>query len=160
MIQAYGVKIDGVGQQGHLVIEKTPTQDTPTPSVETLVKSLNLYADLGVDVAYTEVDIRMLTPATAAKLQTQADHYGRVASACMNVTRCVGITVWVCRLPSAERQRPFPSMPSLTNISLQGVSDKYSWVPNTFSGEGSALLWDNNYQKKPAYAATIKAIQA
>lgn len=41
---------------------------------------------------------------------------------------------------------------------LQGVSDKYSWVPQTFSGEGGGLLWDNNYTKKPAYDAFLKAI--
>jgi endo-1,4-beta-xylanase len=31
-------------------------------------------------------------------------------------------------------------------------------VPSTFNGEGSALLWDNNYQKKPAYDSFLKAI--
>ena len=34
----------------------------------------------------------------------------------------------------------------------------HSWVPNTFSGEGAALLWDNSYKKKPAYDAFLKAI--
>jgi hypothetical protein len=41
----------------------------------------------------------------------------------------------------------------------KGVSDKYSWVPQTFSGEGSALLWDNNFNKKAAYDSFLKAIQ-
>jgi hypothetical protein len=41
----------------------------------------------------------------------------------------------------------------------QGVSDKYSWVPQTFNGEGAALLWDDNYKKKPAYDSFLKAIQ-
>lgn len=42
----------------------------------------------------------------------------------------------------------------------KGVSDKYSWVPQTFSGEGDALLWNNNFQKKPAYTAFLNAINA
>jgi endo-1,4-beta-xylanase len=94
-VQAWGVKIDGVGLQGHLVTEKTGTQDIPTPSVEVLTKVLQDYADLGVDSAYTELDIRMNTPSSAAKLQVQADAYARVAQSCINVARCVGITLWV-----------------------------------------------------------------
>ncbi|TPX17564.1 uncharacterized protein E0L32_012127 [Thyridium curvatum] len=135
LVQSYGIKIDGVGLQGHLVSEPTGTQKTPTPSQETLEKTLKMYTDLGVDVAYTELDIRMNTPATQAKLKVQADAYGRVFGSCMANPRCVGITLW-------------------------GVSDKYSWVPGTFSGEGSALLWDDNMNKKPAYTAALNAINA
>ncbi|RDL32090.1 Beta-xylanase [Venustampulla echinocandica] len=134
LVQSYGVRIDGVGLQGHLVVSKTPTQDIATPSQEILEKSLRMYTDLGVDVAYTEVDIRMNMPASAQNLQEQAECYGRLTRACMAVERCVGITLW-------------------------GVSDKYSWVPQTFNGEGAALLWNDNYQKKPAYDAMLKAIQ-
>ncbi|KAF2262569.1 endo-1,4-beta-xylanase precursor [Lojkania enalia] len=133
LVQSYGVKIDGVGLQGHLVTERTNTQSTPTPSVAVLTKVLQDYADLDVDVAYTEIDIRMNTPATTQKLQVQADCYARVAQSCINVSRCVGMTLW-------------------------GVSDRYSWVPQTFSGEGAALLWDNNFNKKPAYNAFLNVI--
>lgn len=38
------------------------------------------------------------------------------------------------------------------------MSDKYSWVPQTFSGEGAALLWDNNYAKKPAYQSFLDVL--
>lgn len=61
----------------------------------TLERSLRLYSDLGADVAYTELDIRMTTPANATKLQAQADAYSRVTQACLNVKKCVGITLWV-----------------------------------------------------------------
>lgn len=76
--------------------ESTPTQDKPTPSQKILEKNLRLYTELGVDVAYTEIDIRMLTPATEEKLQKQAEIYARVVRACLAVERCVGITLWVC----------------------------------------------------------------
>lgn len=39
------------------------------------------------------------------------------------------------------------------NLCVQGVKDGYSWVPGTFNGEGSALLWNDSFQKKPAYTA-------
>jgi endo-1,4-beta-xylanase len=95
LVQAYGLKIDGVGFQGHLVVERTNTQEVPTPSVEILTAALKKMTDLNVDVAYTEVDIRMNTPSNAAKLQAQAACYGRVVQSCMNLKRCVGITLWV-----------------------------------------------------------------
>lgn len=97
LVQSWGVKIDGVGFQGHLVTEKTGTQSTPTPSQAVLEGSLRAFADLGLDVAYTEVDIRMNTPVTAAKSQVAADCWARVAASCLAVPRCVGITIWVCK---------------------------------------------------------------
>nr|AGG68960.1 XynB [Humicola insolens] len=134
LVKQYGARIDGVGYQAHLVTEPTPTQSTPTPSEEDLIKALRITADLGVDVAYTEIDIRMRTPSNAQKLQQLADAYYRVARSCMKVPRCVGMTIW-------------------------GVTDRYSWVPNTFRGEGDALLWDSNYQRKAAYNAFLRGIQ-
>lgn len=94
-VQAWGVKIDGIGLQGHLVSAPTQTQSTVTPSQEVLEKTLRLYTDLGVDVAYTELDIRMPMPSNAQKLQDQANAYQRVVASCIAVERCVGITIWV-----------------------------------------------------------------
>jgi endo-1,4-beta-xylanase len=95
LVQRYGIKIDGVGFQGHLTTEKTKTNDIPTPTVETLVTSLKKFTDLNLDVAYTEIDIRMNTPANAQKLQKHADDWAKVAQSCLMVERCVGMTIWV-----------------------------------------------------------------
>jgi endo-1,4-beta-xylanase len=89
---------------------------------------------LGVDVVYTELDERLNTPATNASLAIQADAYERVARSCLAVESCIGITVW-------------------------GISDKYSWIPGVFTGEGAALVWDENYNKKPAYAGLLEGIE-
>lgn len=107
------------------------------PGLSTLESTLALYTDLGVNVAYTELDVRFNTSSgdIAAKLETQADVYVNVFQSCLNNARCIGITIW-------------------------GASDKYSWIPGVFSGEGEALLWDDNYQKKPAYQAVLNAINA
>ncbi len=114
LVQQYGVKIDGVGYQGHLVTETTPTQSTPCPSEADLTAALKVTADLGVDVAYTEIDIRMKTPANAQKLQALADAYARVARSCINVPRCVGMTIWV------RSVRLINSGCSLTDCSFAG----------------------------------------
>ncbi len=124
-LKAQGVPIDGVGFQGHLALQ----YGYP----DTLQQNLQRFADLGLDVAITELDIRMYVPADEAKLATQADWYSRVTKACLAVRRCVGITIW-------------------------DYTDKYSWIPAVFQGEGAALPYDENLQPKPAYYAIRDAL--
>ena len=119
-----GIPIDCVGFQAHLIINQVPSD---------MQANLQRFADLGVDVRITELDIRMATPSDATKLAQQAADYEKVFTACLNVARCQGVTIW-------------------------GITDKYSWVPNTFSGQGAALVWDENYSAKPAYAAITAAL--
>jgi endo-1,4-beta-xylanase len=59
----------------------------------------------------------MTLPVTDAKLQQQKTDYENVVKACKNVPACVGVTIW-------------------------DFTDKYSWVPSVFDGEGAALPWD------------------
>ncbi|EMD87568.1 glycoside hydrolase family 10 protein [Bipolaris maydis ATCC 48331] len=135
LIKSYGIRIDGVGYQAHLASEPTPTAPGAAPDQATLEAALRATANLGVKVAYTEIDLRMNTPATPEKLQVQADAFERVARSCLAVKQCTGMTVW-------------------------GISDLYSWIPGVFAGEGAALLWDESYNKKPAYAGFLKGIKA
>ncbi|KAF2854573.1 glycoside hydrolase family 10 protein [Plenodomus tracheiphilus IPT5] len=114
-----------LGYRAILFAEPTGTQSVVTPSVAMLMKTLQVYADPGINVAYTEVDIRLKTPITTQKLNDPATAWARVAQSRMNVQRCVKITIG------------------------------YSWVPSTFSGEGSALLCTDKFQKRPAYAALM-----
>jgi len=119
-----GVPLDGVGIQGHIVLGQIPP---------TMRQNIQRFADLGLDVAITELDIRMRTPADDAALAAQAADYTAVTDACLAVSRCVGITTW-------------------------GLSDRYSWIPGTFPGEGAALPFDENFQPKPAYGAVLQAL--
>ncbi|GKT48186.1 endo-1,4-beta-xylanase 1 [Colletotrichum spaethianum] len=41
-----------------------------------------------------------------------------------------------------------------------GFANKYSWIPETFSGQGDALLWDANFNKKPAYTIVSSMLAA
>ncbi|MFE2211743.1 endo-1,4-beta-xylanase [Streptomyces canus] len=123
-LKEQGVPIDGVGLQAHLIVGQVPS---------TLQQNIQRFADLGVDVAITELDIRMALPSDSAKLAQQAADYKAVMNACVAVARCAGVTVW-------------------------GFTDSDSWVPSTFPGEGAATPYDENYAPKPAYYAIAEAL--
>ncbi|RIV37592.1 endo-1,4-beta-xylanase [Micromonospora radicis] len=77
--KARGVPIDCVGFQSHL--GTTLSSDYQA--------NLQRFADLGVDVQITELDV--------AQGSSQASIYERVTRACLAVARCNGITVWGVR---------------------------------------------------------------
>ncbi|MCG8926310.1 endo-1,4-beta-xylanase [Lentzea sp. CC55] len=77
-----GVPIDCVGLQSHF------NSNSPVPS--NYQTTLQNFANLGVDVQITELDIE-------GSGSTQAQNYQRVTQACLNVARCTGITVWGIR---------------------------------------------------------------
>ena len=118
-----GVPVDGVGFQCHFVAGAVPND---------LAETMRRFAALGLDVAVTELDLRIRSPATAEDYQAQAKDYTSVISACRMTLRCVGVTTW-------------------------GLSDDRSWIPGYFSGYGSALPFDENLRAKPAVGAIVKA---
>lgn len=70
--------------------------------------------------------LRIPLPASSAELAQQSSDYKTASENCLGVPRCAGVTLW-------------------------GVTDKYSWVPGTFSGYGAALPYNESYAAKPAY---------
>ncbi|KAJ7057028.1 endo-1,4-B-xylanase A [Mycena amicta] len=122
-LKAAGTPIDGVGIQGHLIVGEVPSKAT-------LMANYQAFTALGIEIAITELDIRMTLPETPALLAQQKADYTAVISACKAVAGCVGVTIW-------------------------DYTDKYSWVPGVFSGQGAALPWDDNLVTKPAYDGII-----
>jgi endo-1,4-beta-xylanase len=130
-LRADGVPIDGVGSQGHL------STQYGNYDVFQVADALQRFTDLGLAVAFTEVDARSLTknadnPALAANgadlnARDQASAYNHhvLLQACLMNRHCLSFTVW-------------------------GFTDKYSWIPNWFKNppEGSGCLWDANYNPK------------
>jgi endo-1,4-beta-xylanase len=110
--KARGVPIDCVGLQTHF----TGGSSLPGNFQTTLTN----FANAGVDVALTEVDVT----------NSSTSQYAGLTQACMNVPRCLGITVW-------------------------GVRDSDSWR----SGE-NPLLFDGSGNKKAAYTSVLNALNA
>jgi endo-1,4-beta-xylanase len=118
-LKSQGVPIDGVGFQTHL--------DTQYPLPD-LQNNLQRFANLGLNVAETEVDVRTTLPVSAVEQSAQVAAYTSTLQACLAVKQCISYTVW-------------------------GFGDAYSWVPSTFPGEGAANVYDANLQPKPEYTA-------
>ncbi|KAF7194238.1 Endo-1,4-beta-xylanase D [Pseudocercospora fuligena] len=111
-LQSRKIQIDGMGLESHFTAGGTPSQSAQE-------ENMNSFTALGIDVAVTELDVRIELPTNATNLKQQAQDYYSSVAACTNVKRCIGITVW-------------------------DFDDTYSWVPSTFKGQGSADIW---YQK-------------
>ncbi|WP_372503145.1 endo-1,4-beta-xylanase [Hamadaea flava] len=115
MIQDFksrGVPIDCVGLQTHF------TGGSSLPS--NFQTTLSSFAALGVDVALTEVDVT----------NASTSQYAGLTQACMNVPRCIGITVW-------------------------GVRDSDSWRSSE-----SPLLFDGSGNKKAAYTSVLNVLNS
>ncbi|NUO58570.1 MAG: 1,4-beta-xylanase [Hamadaea sp.] len=113
MIQDFksrGVPIDCVGLQTHF------TGGSSLPS--NFQTTLSSFAALGVDVALTEVDVT----------NASTSQYAGLTQACMNVSRCIGITVW-------------------------GVRDSDSWRSSE-----SPLLFDSSGRAKAAYSSVLTVL--
>ncbi|KAL2168234.1 hypothetical protein VTG60DRAFT_241 [Thermothelomyces hinnuleus] len=104
------------------------------PSAEDLIVTSERYAKLVREVAFTELDVRIELPVNETKLGWQSDCYQKVVTACVKVKACVGITLW-------------------------DFYDPFSWVSDTFPGQGASLLWFDDFSKHPAYDRIVKTFK-
>ncbi|WP_159943200.1 MULTISPECIES: endo-1,4-beta-xylanase [unclassified Nocardiopsis] len=119
-----GVPLHGIGFQGHFVHGHVP---------EDLADHLRRFTDLGLEVSITELDVRIPESAGEDALAGQAEEYRHVVEACLQVPRCVNVSVW-------------------------GVSDQHSWIPEWFPGYTDALPFDEDYTPKPALNGIAEAL--
>ncbi|MEQ8142459.1 endo-1,4-beta-xylanase [Streptomyces sp. OP7] len=123
-LRAQRVPVDGFSVQGHLSTRYGFPGD--------LADNLRRFDALGLETAITELDVRMDVPEggtpTAAQEKQQAEYYERMLQACLDVDGCNSFTIW-------------------------GFTDKYSWVPVFFQGEGWATVMTGDFARKPAYYA-------
>jgi endo-1,4-beta-xylanase len=91
-------------------------------------------AGLGLEISLTEMDVRINLPTTPEELQQQAQAYRDAITFCLTEANCKALVMW-------------------------GFTDKHSWIPGTFAGFGDALIFDANYQAKPAYTALREALE-
>jgi endo-1,4-beta-xylanase len=125
-LQKKGVPIHGVGLQSHFSLANPLRVDDIASNVARL-------GALGLEVHFSELDVRIQQPFTDEKLAQQAGVYQSIANICTKAPNCLGLTLW-------------------------GFTDKYSWITNQYPGNGAALIFDSMYGKKPAYRSFAGAL--
>ena len=120
-----GVPIHGIGLQMHI--------GDVHPDFASISENIRRFTALGLQVHITELDISLPVDAggTASPddLRRQADLYREIGRVCRSHAGCTAIQTW-------------------------GFTDKYSWIgSHSRHARGAALLFDRNYQPKPAYSA-------
>jgi endo-1,4-beta-xylanase len=90
--------------------------------------NLHRFGKRGLRTAVTEADVRITLPVSPAERLAQSAGYSYMLQSCLLERSCISFTVW-------------------------GFTDKYSWVPATFPGEGSANIYTEKYEAKAAYEA-------
>jgi endo-1,4-beta-xylanase len=126
-----GVPIDGVGFEMHL--------DDLHPDIPSISRNFARFTALGVQVHITEMDVALPVDANgnakAEDLQKQASVYRDVAEVCLAHPGCTAIQTW-------------------------GFTDKYSWIgTHSKQTRGAALLFDRDYQRKPAYQELLRTLE-
>lgn len=131
-IRGKGATVDGLGTQMHISI------NTPQSGIDNMFRKM---AATGLKVKVTELDVRInpsnaagFTP-TPAQLASQAAMYRYVAEA------------YIRLVPAAQRY----------GITVWGLADTDSWLYK--NGQDYPLLFDGNYNKKPAFDAFLQALK-
>jgi endo-1,4-beta-xylanase len=149
-LQEKGVKVDGIGMQGHWGLSK--------PSIEDIEESILAYANLGVKVAITELDI--------AVLPNPWDLEGAEVS--QNFEGSEKMNPYPTQLPDSvqtqltERYQAIFKLfikhkDKISRVTFWGVGDGYSWLNNwPIRGRTNyPLLFDRELKAKPAYDSII-----
>jgi endo-1,4-beta-xylanase len=151
-IQAAGVRIDGVGIQGHWHTGKVPFKDIEESIVE--------FAALGIKVMFTELDLEVLPRDFQG-----ADVNQRVASNPALNPYVNGIPDSVLQQQAWDYQNLFrlflKHKDKIDRVTFWGVNDGQSWL-NGWPVRGRTnypLLFDRQFKPKPAYYKVIEAKQ-
>jgi endo-1,4-beta-xylanase len=149
-IQAAGVRIDGVGIQGHWRYDNVPMAD--------IEESIKEFSALGIEVMFTELDLGVLrNPWDNATADVSATAKG---DSTMNPYKN--------GLPDSVEQKQAKAYADLFNLFLKykknvsrvtfwGINDGQSWLNNwPIPGRTNyPLLFDRNFKPKPAFYSVI-----
>ncbi len=150
-MQTKGIKIDGIGMQGHLNLESL--------NLEEFEKSIVAFSELGLPVMITEFDLTILpfpTQEVTADVGLQAEYEARMNPYANGFTEEI-LTEW--NEACADIFRLFlKHHDKITRVTTWGVTDNHSWK-NNWPIRGRTdypLLFDRDYQPKPVVQTIIE----
>ena len=122
-----GIPVDGVGMQLHL-------DGTQKLDEEAVRANIRRYAEIGVDVSFSEIDVRIPSDNPASYEKSQEDIY--------------------CTLLKIALEEP-----NVKSYIMWGYSDNGSWIPRSFPTFGYALPFDYDRKPKPVYNAMLEVLK-
>ncbi|MBN2273952.1 MAG: endo-1,4-beta-xylanase [Bacteroidales bacterium] len=154
-LQAKGIKVGGLGIQGHWHMD--------FPSLGTIDTSLNDFGELGLQVMITEFEVNVLPERelsiVGAEISQTAEYMASVDP-------------YADGLPDSVQQQLADRYAGIFNLFVKhndkvsrvtfwGIHDGYSWKNNwPIRGRTNhPLLFDRQYQPKPAYYSVINTTQ-
>jgi len=152
-LRAHGVRVDGVGEQGHWLLDDPP--------IERVEETIEAFARIGVKVMLTELDVDPLPRpegligadvSKQVELRKTLDPYagGLLAPIQERLARRYADAFAVFM-----RHRG-----TVARVTFWGVTDRNSWLNNwPIRGRTNhPLLWDRQGRPKPAFEAVVEAI--
>lgn len=130
-LKGRGCKIDGIGTQMHL------SRTTSPAGIDAMMQKL---AASGLKIRISELDVKTVVGSAAGGPTPQLLAY-------QAVTFKYTVASYIKYIPAAQR----------AGITIWGINDKNSWLYN--NGAEYPLLYDNNYNKKPAYSGVLQALK-
>lgn len=150
MLQAAGVKLTGVGLQGHYSLDR--------PTAGEIEQTIEVFARLGLKVMITELDVDVLpTPGPGG-----ADVSMRFGTDPKHNPYTNGLPTEIERRLADRYAELFETFlkhrDAITRVTFWGVSDRSSWL-NHFPIRGRTnypLLFDRDGRPKPAFQAVVE----
>jgi endo-1,4-beta-xylanase len=104
------------------------------PPPEEVAANMARLGELGLEVQITEMDVRVGPESSLEKLQRQADIYREMLAVCIQAENCDTLVVW-------------------------GATDAYSWLPELTGRQDAGVLFDTDYEPKPAWDALVEILE-
>jgi len=130
-LKAGGAKVDGIGTQMHI------NRNTSYAGIDAMMQKL---AATGLKIRISELDVKAVIGSAAGKLTPELAAFQAVMYKYV-------VASYLKYIPAAQQ----------AGITIWGVNDKNSWLYN--NGTEFPLLYDNDYNKKPAYAGFLQALK-
>ena len=136
-----GIPVDAIGMQMHLFL---PWSSHVMPVEEDVEATMQKFGDLGVEVMITEMDVDLheIGGTMEEKLQIQAQLYADMMTACIRSGVCTVFATW-----GVDDGTSWISSPNST------------WVYQNHTPDAAPLLFDIDYNPKPAYDAVIEILK-
>ncbi|MFP4162795.1 MAG: endo-1,4-beta-xylanase [Chitinispirillaceae bacterium] len=125
------IPLHGIGFQMHLYVGGPKNN---IPDFSDVAATIRKYANLGMEIHFTEVDVSLHGEVTQEKLEYQGHIYAELMRVFLAHKNCSAFLVW-------------------------GLTDKYTWIPGHTDGQyGAPCIFDSLYRPKPAFDSLMNVI--